>query len=187
MMIWLILNSVALALVSAILYLTLRQVGFVLTRVTPPGARSTPSGPRIGENISYYLSPLTAGLLPPSRATLIIFGADACSICAQIRKAAEELAKSWRRDADIVLIYDCTTDAGDSPLEKIAHGLYFKTDCRARERLGADFVPFGISVDRDGVVLGKGLVNEIGHVESLLELLSSTVGAVDRDFANSGA
>jgi methylamine dehydrogenase accessory protein MauD len=187
MMTWLILNSVGLSLVGGVLYLTLRQVGFVLNRVAPPGARSTPSGPRIGENLSYHLAQLTEGALPPMKSTLIVFGADTCSICSQIRTSAEELAKTWKRDAHILLVYDCTGDQRQSPLEKIAGGLYFKRDCHLRQRLGADFVPFGIAVDADGVVLGKGLVNAIGHLESLLELKPANGGQIDNQVAETGA
>jgi methylamine dehydrogenase accessory protein MauD len=187
MTIWLLLNSIGLALVCAILYLVLRQLGYVLNRVAPPGARSTSSGPRIGENVSYYLARLTGSELPPRQTTLIVFGADACSICAQIRQGAQELAKRWRSDANIVLVYDCTNELSQAPLQKLERGLYFKRDCQVREQLGADFVPFGIAVDRDGVVLGKGLVNEIGHLESLLELQTTRGQESANEIAGSGA
>ena len=41
MTIWLILNSFGLAVVGVLLFLALRQIGFILHRVSPLGARST--------------------------------------------------------------------------------------------------------------------------------------------------
>lgn len=166
---WLLLNSLALAAVSAVLYVVLRQLGFVLHRVGPTGARSTPEGPRIGENVSHYL-PNVAEIESPRKARLIVFASDACSICAAIRSGAEELARSWRQDADILLIYDCENEGDASPLRRAAQGLFVMRDCHLRRSLGATFVPFGIVTDSAGTVVGKGLVNEIAHLESLLEL-----------------
>ncbi len=186
MRLWLLLNSVGLVVVGAVLYLTLRQIGFVLSRVGPSGARGSADGPRVGENVSYFLAQV-AGLELPAKARLIVFGSEACSVCAHVRSGAEELARRWKRDADILLIYDCDADRGASPVQTVAAGLYFMRDCALRGRLGATFVPFAMMVDESGAVLGKGLVNEIGHLESLLELQRSKTIPVSGEFAASGA
>lgn len=166
---WLFINSLGLTAVAFVLYLTLRQLGYVLNRVTPLGARGTSDGPRIGENLAPQLPFMFRGD-ERSKALLILFGADACAICAQIKIDAHALAKSWRTEADIVLIYDCLPETDGSPVEELVKGLFFKRECELRRRCGASFVPFGIVTDRTGTVVGKGLVNEIGHLESLLEL-----------------
>jgi hypothetical protein len=51
--------------------------------------------------------------------------------------------------------------------------MFFKRACNMRERVGATFVPFAVATDRNGLVTGKGLVNEIAHLESLLEQAKS--------------
>lgn len=168
MTIWLLLNSVGLAIVSAVLYLLLRQMGYVLRRVGPTGARGTPEGPRIGENLTHYMPELAAGRLR-AKAKLIVFVSDACSICAEIKLGAEALAKAWRSDADILLVYDCESTMPDTDWKEIAPGLFSRRACNLRRQANATFVPFAIVTDTAGTVVNKGLVNEIGHLESLLE------------------
>lgn len=166
---WLLLNSLGLCTVGGILYLVVRQMGFILQRVGPTGARGTAEGPRIGENLMHHLLDLPPGA-SPAKSKLLLFGADACSICARVKAGALVLARTWRAKADILIVYDCH-DAGDaSDFEELSKGVYFKHDPHLRKSLGATFVPFGIVTDRHGTVVGKGLVNEIAHLESLLEL-----------------
>jgi hypothetical protein len=101
MTVWLLLSSVDLAIVSVVLYLLLRQMRYVLRRVGPTGARGTPDAPRVGENLTHHMPELAAGKLR-AKAKLIIFVSDACSICAEVRRGAEALAKAWRNDADLL-------------------------------------------------------------------------------------
>lgn len=188
MMTWLCLNSVGLALVSLVLYFTLRQIGFVLIRVGPPGARVSPQGPRVGEHVGEHLAQLAGMELQPgaAKARLLVFGADSCSICAPVKAAALDLARSWQRDADILIIYDCEPGAAPARVEKLGAGLYFTRDGELRRQLGVRSVPFAMMTDSSGVVLGKGLVNEIGHLESLLELAATEGREMGIEFAGNG-
>src|SRR5512145_193245 len=102
---WLLINSIGLAIVTFILYLVLRQLGFVLHRVGPPGARGGVDGPRIGENVRHAFPEAMTRLR--RRPKLIVFVSEACSICSVVKVGAHELAKAWRKDADILLVYDC--------------------------------------------------------------------------------
>jgi methylamine dehydrogenase accessory protein MauD len=182
---WLLLNSIGLLLVAAILFLALRQIGFILRRVTPSGARGTSVGPRIGESLRHHLSELWQDPTR-ERATLLVFVSTSCSVCNVVREGAEELAKHWKNRADIVLVYDCEAGAEATALMKLSAGLYVKHDCDMRRRCGARFVPFGIYMDRHGVVVGKGTVNEIGHLESLLELESTKTASTERESRETG-
>lgn len=168
MTIWLVLNSIAVATVSVVLYLLLRQMGYVLRRIGPTGARGTPEGPRTGENLTHYMPELTTGRLR-EKAKLIVFVSEACSVCAEVKRGAEDLAKAWRNDADILLVYDCEGTSSDTPWKEISRGLFSKRACNLRRQVGASFVPFAVVTDNAGTVVSKGLVNEIGHLESLLE------------------
>jgi hypothetical protein len=141
MMTWQLLNSLGLIAVSAVLYLVLRQMGFVLNRVGPSGARGSADGPRIGENISHQIPEVRQS----GKAKLIVFGADSCPVCARVKSDAVEIARNWKSDAEIFLIYDSAT-LGD-----------------------VTSVPFAIVTNEHGEVMSKGLVNEGAHLESLLE------------------
>jgi hypothetical protein len=169
MTLWLLLNSLALVLQGIVLYLVLRQIGFVLRRVTPVGARGTPEGPRIGENLAHHVPQIADGEFR-AKAKLIVFVSNECSICKVIREDAVALARAWSRDAAIWLVYDCSDEGDASVLTRLSSGLHEMRSFHMRRDLGVTFVPFAIVVDRSGSVAGKGLVNEIGHMESLLEL-----------------
>lgn len=173
MEIWLLFNSIGLAAVGFVLYLMLRQMGFVLKRVGPTGARATVDGPRIGEDLTQYLAALSPDNGSRQKIKLIVFGSDTCSICAHIKGAAYDLAKNWHADADIYLVYDCQKETDESAVSRLSKGMFFKRACNMRERVGATFVPFAVATDRNGLVTGKGLVNEIAHLESLLEQAKS--------------
>jgi methylamine dehydrogenase accessory protein MauD len=166
---WLLLNSIGLAIVAAVLYLVLRQLGFVLRRVGPVSARSTPVGPRVGENLTSHIRDLMregSG----DKATLLVFVSDVCAICAAVKAGAETLAEAWKRDAQILLVYDCNHPDEEQPLRRLAPSLFVQRSIAMRTDVGVTFVPFAVVMDRKGLVIGKGLVNDISHLESLLEL-----------------
>jgi methylamine dehydrogenase accessory protein MauD len=162
---WLALNSAGLLVVSIVLFLVLRQVGYLLQRAAPIGARMTDDGPRIGELIALDIEePSTM----TERAKLLVFMAEHCSICKAVRHGAEELARQWRLDADIVLVYDSSAQE-EGPLQTLSPGLHYKRDSALRHQLGIHSVPFGVVASAAGRVVSKGFVNEISHLESLLE------------------
>jgi hypothetical protein len=161
-----LLNSLGLAAVSAVLYLVLRQLGYVLRRITPSGARSSPDGPRIGENVTLHI-PELAG---EPRSALVVFVSTECSICAVVRAGAEELARTWRGEARIFLVYDGSGERDETDFIEVDAGIYQKRSFGLRRALGTSFVPFAFVTDGRGTVVGKGLVNEVGHLESLLEV-----------------
>jgi hypothetical protein len=178
MTMWLTINSIAIALVCGILFLVMRQLGYVLQRWGPVGARGTPEGPRIGENIAAHFPPAGSH---SAKSNLLVFLSESCGVCGAVREGAEELARVWNREADIFLIYDCLPDQQSTEMRVISSGLFLKRDCALRQALGATFVPFAVSTSSTGVVSAKGLVNEVSHLESLLEAekaerMKSTLG-----------
>lgn len=166
MKVWLMLNSVAVAAIGALVFLILRQLGFLLQRAGPMGARGTDDGPRLGESIASHFPPFAAN---DRKSKLFVFMSTHCAVCGHVRKGAEQLSRAWHRDAEIFLIYDCTNDQ-DTGFEIIAPGLKIKRDSSLREKLGVSFVPFAAVTDPLGQVVSKGLVNDITHLESLLEV-----------------
>ena len=169
MKIWMVINSGALLLTATFLYLTIRQVGLILGRMGPMGARPMEAGPRIGENIMPLFG--TEGRFGDSqKPTLYIFGSDSCGVCKHVKPAVESLLKYWNSKSNIIMIYDGDAKNGQSPSGSDTESVPLIRRNDLRQKLGINFVPFGMMVNSQGVVLGKGLVNEISHVESLLEL-----------------
>ncbi len=168
-----LLNSLGLAVVSVVLYLVLRQLGYMLRRITPSGARSSPDGPRIGENITPHIPEVAQAAQRQSR--LVVFVSRECSICAVVRAGAQELARTWRGETRIFLVYDGHDESDETEFFEVDPGIYEKRSFALRRALGASFVPFAFVTDGRGIVMGKGLVNEIGHLESLLEVARAKV------------
>lgn len=167
MQLWLILNSIGILILAALQYLVIRQIGLMLVRLGPIGARSSvDDGPRAGEVLSQQFSELRAGLPVGTRDLLVLFGSRSCSLCSEIRAGAQALQRHWSGTVQIVMVYDEVFDLSDCSLP-----IFFDWADKRRE-LSIKAVPFGVRVDSSDRVLGKGLVNTISHVESLLELQS---------------
>lgn len=166
-------NTAGLLVLAVIQYFALRQIGIMLPRLGPLGARSVPEeGPRVGECIESQLNQLqgTSRSSTPGE-VLLLFVSSACPVCKEIRQSAALLRKTWNGRSHIVLLYDedestlaSKTDlgqVGDVEVRYAAEAL--------RASLNVLYVPFGVMVNSANVVLAKGLVNSASHVESLLE------------------
>ncbi len=169
---WLFLNSIFIVGLLIVQYLTLRQVGAMLVRLGPIGARSDESaGPRRGECLATQLEAIRGQLAPSPTDVLLLFGTASCSICQEVLGSAEHLAAYWARTVHLVYIYDeVATTLPATPTSRL---VVIFDGWRLRESLGIDSVPFGVRVDGQDRVLGKGLVNAASHIESLLELTSA--------------
>jgi len=191
MFVWLAINSVVILVLTVALFLTIRQVGILLGQVGPVGARQSTQGPRIGENVAAHVAPLYGEGGPPALPTLYVFGSESCAICASVRDAAEGLERYWSGRAALRLVYDEPAKqprgAGGSAGGRVI--LWYDRDLR--ERLGIGLVPFGVMTDRSGEVIGKGIVNDVSQLESLLELVSrdrpsSARGSLAREWSGEG-
>lgn len=179
---WLTINSILIAVVAFALYLTIRQVGVVLSYVGPIGVRELNSGPRIGENIAVALRAEREQIRVSRKPQLLVFGSKACGVCKHVRHACEQLAPVWQNVAEIALIYDEANDDGSSELSFDRSGLQLLGETNLRQRLDINTVPYAVAVNAEGIVIGKGLVNIASHVESLLELITqeSSPGATNQ-------
>lgn len=173
MKLWLAINSIGLAVIGLALYLTIRQVGLILGRLGPIGARSSPNvGPRVGENLSPFLQPAEA-VVSNGKPTLYVFGSDSCGICTRIKSSVESLYNYWSGKANFILLYDPLPEGSVGKGQTSKAGVPLIRPPALRNKIGIGLVPFGVIVDASGTVLGKGLVNEMSHVESLLELIAT--------------
>lgn len=179
MIVWLAINSILILIVIGALFLTIRQVGILLNQVGPVGARGTPQGPRIGENITAHVSSL--GGTAPAGPILYVFASESCAVCASVRKGAEKLARFWSDRAAIRLVYD--EHPNSSSIGSLAPGISLWHDPHLRRRLGVDLVPFAVMANAAGEVIGKGVVNDGSQLESLLELLMQDGASSEEDSA----
>jgi hypothetical protein len=179
---WLFLLSIAVLTLAAVQYMTIRQLGVMLSRLEPLGARSTPSqGPREGEYIAVQMAAIRHQLDRPDGDVLYLFGSRSCSVCSEVLAAAERLHRQWHRRVQIAFIYDEPPPAElNGPRSRVSPpGVRLAYDgAELRESLRIGSVPFGVRVDRGDLVLAKGLVNATSHVESLLEVGSHQAAAL---------
>ena len=169
MILWLALNSVGLLFLAVVLFLVMRQMGYVLAHAGPLGARGIAQGPRMTENLTHQLTPVLA-TTPFTNAipTLVVFASASCPICRVIRKCLEDVAPHWFETAQIVLVYDKLKESGASTLPRNVFAIEYPQGFR--DSLAVKSVPYAIMTDAAKMVVGHGLVNNSSHVESLLEL-----------------
>jgi methylamine dehydrogenase accessory protein MauD len=168
MILWTAINSVAIALVTLALFLTIRQVGLLLTRLGPGGARTSVLGPRVGENILPHTAELQEGTFTQQEPTLYIFASQFCPACALVRESAAAIARHWTSSARIVMVYDGLP--ADGKRQTLPSNFLVTAHGTLREKLDVRAVPYAVMTDALGVVIGHGLVNNESHLESLLEI-----------------
>jgi hypothetical protein len=164
---WSTINSVAIALLAGFLYLIVRQIGFILSKLGPTGARGMEQGPRVGENISPFTAFADRDLAPT--ATLYIFASTYCPVCKTVREAAKVIAHHWRSAAGVVMIYETSAGPAAAAALEADGSLWIARRAGLREQLDIRTVPYAVMTDAAGVVTGHGLVNNASHLESLLE------------------
>jgi methylamine dehydrogenase accessory protein MauD len=169
MILWTAINSAAIALVTLALFLTIRQVGLLLARLGPGGARTSDLGPRVGENILPHMAELEDGTFTQRQPTLYIFASQFCPACAMVREAAAAVARHWASAARIVMVYDGLSDNDQAS----SGNLMITAHATLREKLNVHAVPYAVMTDARGEVIGHGLVNHASHIESLLEIHAS--------------
>jgi|GEM_PF-2930764 len=175
MILWTIINSVAIVLLTLALFLTIRQVGLLLTHLGPGAARSAAQGPRLGENISVYTEPIVTNVFPEKAPSLFVFATEYCPVCGVVLEASRELAKYWTTTARIVVVFDSLSSDAKAELELTSGNFAVVVHASLRDKLDIQLVPYAVMTDRDGTVIGHGLVNNASHIESLLEINSTNV------------
>jgi hypothetical protein len=145
MIVWTAINSAATAILMLALYLTIRQVGLLLTHLGPGGARASDLGPRLGENISPYTASLGAAQDTDQRRTLFIFATEFCPACATVRDAAQTIAKHWAAAARVVMVYDALS-TGNGAANR-TRGLVLTANPTLRVQLDIRAVPYAVVTD----------------------------------------
>ncbi|CAH1746491.1 Methylamine utilization protein MauD [Thauera humireducens] len=182
---------------SALLFGVVRQIGLLHERSAPLGAMMIDHGPDIGERSPTFKvtefdgTPITVGRpLNPGRPSLLMFTGPTCPICAKLLPIIRSVAAA--EGADVVLISDGTPAEHKEFLRlHPLQGERYVVSAEIGMRFQVAKIPYGVLLDGEGVIQGKGLCNTREHVESLFETVrmghASLQGYLQRDTASEAA
>jgi methylamine dehydrogenase accessory protein MauD len=154
-----------------------REIGLLHRRLPPVGARGSADGPAVGkhapsfEEVSVTGEPVTlAGSV--GKATLIVFVSPSCSACNDLAPSLRTIARTERDHLMTVVI-----SSGDLPAAKeFGHkyrlgGVALVASEELGVAWGVNITPYAFAIDATGMVIAKGLVNHIEHLDSLVDTL----------------
>jgi methylamine dehydrogenase accessory protein MauD len=176
---------VVLALVVAVLTLA-RQVGLVLTRIPPAGARMENAGPAIGAKAPELIGRDFTGsdlrlASQRGKRTLLVFMASNCDACESLVPSLRSVAMSERATTETLVIFSRPSEQAARDFVK-EHGLRGVVAGFAPDlviRYGVTSTPYGLMVDQQGFVRAKGVVNHLEHIESLINATDSGLPSVE--------
>ncbi len=168
-LVWIVVVTLVLAVIALG-----RQIGVLNRRLPPWGARSSDSHPRVGERAPSFDLLTIDGIrissetqIPSASDTLLLFIAPGCTACADLAPAIRTIDR--RGDVSVVLVSSSRPDSLRGYLSEYKLGAI---PAIASEELGemynVNVTPFAAVIDEQGTLLGKGLVNSMEHLESLL-------------------
>ena len=157
-----------------------RQIGLIHRRIPPLGARMGNPGPALGERVPAITGtnlngqPMEFGS-ERGRATLVTFIAPSCDACRELAPALLSIARSERRSLDVVLVCPRGSDddirrfARQTRLDKLP--IIVAPEVAEHYRIMS--TPYALMIDRFGVLRSKGVVNNVEHLESLLNAMAA--------------
>lgn len=163
---------VVIALVVAVFALA-RQVGVLFERVAPMGALVNDTGPKVGEaSPGFALADLSGAPVAiggaKGRSTLVFFLSPTCPVCKKLLPVLLSVRQAERSWLDVVLASDGAPEPHHRFVESA--GLAGVPYVLSRD-LGIAYrvakLPFAVLLDGEGIVRGKGLVNNREQLESL--------------------
>jgi methylamine dehydrogenase accessory protein MauD len=169
---------------SAIIFLLLRQVGLLYLRIQPAGARTISIGPEIGDELPAMVLEdmddptwkleITNNM---QEDVLLIFMSASCRACRSLVPAIGPLLAETRGVIDWALVI--ADDPGTSRGFRRENGLTFILFSHApslRTKLNVGMTPYAILIQRSGKVVAKGIVNQIEHLESIVDVIRTSRG-----------
>lgn len=176
--IWLI-SHVALwlvvALLSVLVILLARQMGLIYRRLGSAPARMENDGPAIGESVPEMTVRTLAGetkIIGGSNliSRLLVFVSVGCPACNLVAPAVRAVSKK-ERSALETLIVSISADER-AVRDFVKRNKLLEVPCIISNELAKRYAihgpPYGVLLDRDGVVRAKGLINNLDHIESLI-------------------
>lgn len=153
----------------------MRQIGLLHERSSPMGAMITDHGPDIGDQAPQFDLPdyfgrnlRIGGASATGRPNLLMFTAPTCPVCDKLFPILQSIAKA--ENIDITLISDGAPEEHAAFLKK--HDLKqirYLVSAEVGMAFQVGKIPYGVLLDREGIIRSKGLTNTREHLESLLE------------------
>lgn len=161
---------------TIVVVVVVRQIGIMHLRFGGRGAMALSAGPPIGGRAPSFAGRDTTGKLIESpwqmgRSSLLVFVSPGCGACLEVIPSIRAIRRADRRRTDIVLISSESGDSSEDYARKSLCPVIVGADLIAA--YSVDATPYAIAIDGEGVVRAKGIVNQIEHLESLLDHLSS--------------
>ena len=176
--IWLISHAalwLVVALLSVLVILLARQMGLIYRRLGSAPARMENDGPAIGESVPEMTVRTLAGetkIIGGSNliSRLLVFVSVGCPACNLVAPAVRAVSKK-ERSALETLIVSISADER-AVRDFVKRNKLLEVPCIISNELAKRYEihgpPYGVLLDRDGVVRAKGLINNLDHIESLI-------------------
>lgn len=177
---------VVVALLAAVVFALVRQIGVLHQRIAPAGALMLAGGPKVGEAAPTVevedltgVSHTIGGPHPQGRSTMIVFVSPTCPVCKTLLPAVRTARTAERDWLDFVLASD-----GDPAAQRrfVAEQRLEDVPYVVSSALGIAWqvgkLPYAVLVDGHGIVRARGLVNSREHLESLLHAAELGVASV---------
>ncbi len=163
---------------SLVVLLLLRQVGVLHLRVRPSGARVLAIGPEIGRSAPGVLLEDMDNRKRQLRISqamgtdvFLIFISPRCAVCATLMPAVKALAQQSKgRLQWAVVAFGGREQAWEFRRKNGLDSLLFAYVPEITKQYQVNLSPYAILIRKDGIVISKGLVNHVEHLESLLEV-----------------
>lgn len=124
----------------------LRQIGVLHARLAPMGTHFGGEGPPL----EAPAPPVPGLLFDGAPLTLMSFSSPTCVLCQQLRPSLDALARQYREIH--VECIDLASASGDATFAAY----------------GVRSTPYFVTVDRDGIVRGRGIANSLEQLEELV-------------------
>ena len=165
---------VAVLVLAVLLWAISRQVGVLFERVAPMGALVTDSGPPVGTPSPIFQ--LTGIQSEPvqiggeqATPSLVFFLSPTCPVCKKLLPVLKAVAHDERQHLRIVLASD--GEAAEH-LQFVQQQSLSSMPYVLSTQLGMEYrvsrLPYAVLLDKQGVVVSKGLVNSREQLDSLL-------------------
>jgi len=167
---------IAVIVLGALVLALARQIGLLYEKTGISGARIMNVGPSIGQAIPEFDATDIQGKKVSlgserGKRTLMLFISANCASCAHLMPAITKLAREERKNLDVI-IAAFGINQEDGKRYSIEHRLNEVIPLIVSNDLALEYkisvVPYGLLIDRSGILRTKGLVNHYQDIESLL-------------------
>lgn len=160
-----------------------RLLGLMYQRIGPGVARPLPEGPDVGKRIEEIQAMTLLGQpwsrqFPIGNESMLIFVSPQCQACSELVPHVKDFLNRLGAEADVHLL-SVLKDPGMNrayvEYAKLHNAPYLIADAFARQiQVGA--TPYGFKLDKNGVILAKGVVNHFEHLASLWNITEGDRG-----------